>query len=128
MGRVQVNIEIPLTPPSANHYKIPTNRFQPDGRRIFKLAPEAKAWYDAVATFARGQSIAGDRLRVEFCVYLGKGERGDVDNFCKCILDGLVKAHVLATDDSVVEMHIYKERDRANPRTEILITEVEDGA
>jgi Holliday junction resolvase RusA-like endonuclease len=90
---------------------------------VFTLTPEAKAWYDAVATFARGQSVAGDRLRVEFCVYLGKGERGDVDNFCKCILDGLVKAHVIETDDSVVEMHIYKDRDRENPRTEILITE-----
>jgi Holliday junction resolvase RusA-like endonuclease len=41
------------------------------------------------------------------------------------ILDGLVKAGVLKTDDSVVEMHIYKERDASNPRTEILVTEAE---
>lgn len=127
MVRVPVNIriEVPLTPPSANHYKIPTARIHRDGRRIFQLTPEAKAWYAAIAVLARGKVAKGDRHRVEFAVYRGKGERGDLDNYAKCILDGLVKAHVLKSDDSVVEMHTYKERDPDNPRTEILITEVQ---
>ena len=125
MGDVAVNIEIPLIPPSGNHYKIPTSRLRNDGRRIFKLTPETKAWFDAIAIFAQGKTIGGDRHRVEFCVYLGKGQRGDIDNFCKTLLDGLVRARVLQTDDSVVEMHVYKERDPDRPRTQILITEVE---
>lgn len=124
MERARVNFTIQLTPPSANHYKVPTRRELDDGRRIFTYTPETKAWFDAVAYAVRGKTIAGDRLCVEFCVYRGKGERGDLDNYAKCILDGLVKAKVFRNDDSVVEMHSYKERDRDNPRTEIQITEV----
>jgi len=127
MDTVEVKITIPLVPPSANHYKIPTRRETPDGRRIFVLTPETKAWFGAVATFARGATMRGDRHCVEFCVYRGKGDRGDLDNYCKVINDGLVRAGVLRTDDSVVEMHIYKERDASNPRTEILITEASNG-
>lgn len=128
MERVSVNIVIPLTPPSANHYKIPTRREQEDGRRIYKYTPEAKAWFKAFKIFAKNQTISGSQHRVEFCVYRGKGERGDIDNYTKCVLDGLQKSHVIRNDDSVVELHCYKERDRDNPRTEIEITEVNDGA
>jgi Holliday junction resolvase RusA-like endonuclease len=97
----------------------------PDGRRIFEYSAEAKAWFIAVVMFSRGIHVPGKRHRIEFCVYRGRGERGDLDNYPKCIFDGLQKAGVIANDDSVVEIHGYKERDPDDPRTEICITEIE---
>jgi Holliday junction resolvase RusA-like endonuclease len=50
---------------------------------------------------------------------MGKGERGDGDNFWKCIADGLVDAGVIHSDAAVSEWHLYVRRDRDNPRTVI---------
>ena len=126
MAGVDVNsilFDVPLTPPSANHYKVPTSRFTSDGRRIHKISDEAKAWFDALAIMAKGRELTGKTFCVEFCVYRAKGEKGDLDNYAKLILDGLVKARVLpVSDDAVVEMHTYKARDPQNPRTQIQVT------
>lgn len=113
-------LTIPLEPPSGNHYKKPSRR----GKfLIFYYTPEAVAWYAAVAEFARGLTVDGKAHEVTYTVYQGTGSRGDVDNYAKVILDGLVKAGVLKSDASVVAMHAYKFRDRSNPRTEIIVRE-----
>lgn len=49
---------------------------------------------------------------------------GDLDNFAKPVLDALQKAGVIANDNLVSELHMYRLYDRANPRTEIVITEL----
>ncbi len=51
--------------------------------------------------------------------------RCDVDNLACAALDALEKAQVLAGDDQVVELHLYRRYDKARPRTEIEVnTEV----
>lgn len=106
---------IPLEPPSGNHY---VRHTRAGGH--YKT-PRAIAWYEAVALMAGGESVAGRSHSVTYRVYQGFNSKGDVDNYAKCILDGLVKAHVIESDASVVEIHGYKFRDRENPRTEIEI-------
>jgi Holliday junction resolvase RusA-like endonuclease len=62
---------------------------------------------------------------VEIAVFLGKDQRGDLDNFAKVVIDGLVKASVIDTDSKVSELRMRKRRDWAHPRTEITVRAVE---
>lgn len=106
---------VPLHPPTGNSYVRHTRQ----GKHY--LTPEAEAWYRAVATIARGMGVRGKEHAVEYTVYQGFNHRGDVDNYAKVILDGLVKGGVLATDSSVTSLHAHKKRDKLNPRTEIFV-------
>jgi Holliday junction resolvase RusA-like endonuclease len=118
-------IVVPLIPVSVNHYwdlKIVR------GKIFAPVSPEAKAFMDAIAIFRRGQQVFSEKCRAKPCscklklvfkVYLGKGDRGDTANFEKGIGDGLVKAGIIHSDNSIIESHQYKFRDWDKPRTEI---------
>lgn len=121
-------IEIPyLTPPTVNHYKKPVTYRTSNGmRKGFALTPEAIAFHAAVALFARGQTLTPptrkerDQVRYALAatVYLGAGERGDGDNFWKCLADGLKNAGVIHSDARVRSWHIdVEDGDRENPHT-----------
>ncbi len=111
----ELTLTIPLVPPSVNHYVRHTRK----GRHY--ITREAKAFLAAVEIFAAGRKVAAKAYRVEFTVYLGKGARGDADNYAKCVLDGLAKAGVIHSDAAVAELAVGKRRDWANPRTEITV-------
>lgn len=113
-----LRMTVPLHPPTGNTYVRHTRQ----GRHY--LTPAAEAWYRAVAVIGRGMSVRGKAHAVEYVVYQGFGHRGDVDNYAKTILDGLVKGGVLTSDASVVSLHAHKKRDRLNPRTEIYVWRV----
>lgn len=125
-----VRIQSPgLIPPSVNHYKVPVIARTRNGpKKTFMVTPEGKAYKAAVAIFARGQSIApgtdAERLKVRYALYvkvfLGKGQKGDGDNFWKCIADGLTEAGVIHSDARVRRWRLdVEDTDRENPRTEI---------
>lgn len=127
-----------LIPVTGNHYKRPCRYTGRDGYSHlgFKVTKEAKAYYDAVAIFARGRTVAPQtdkerkraRYSVEMDVYLGPRQRGDFDNFWKCGLDALVNCGVIHNDSAVdgdkSKCAVHKE-DRENPRTEYLVTRLE---
>lgn len=118
-------VVIPLTPPSVNHYmKYRVATINGIATVMSYHSSEAKAWWKAVGVCAGGRSLDADGFEVAYVVYQGKNERGDVDNYGKCILDSIVKAGVIDSDHKVTAMHAYKSRDRANPRTEIFIRPV----
>lgn len=117
----EIWLNVPMEPPSGNHYKKPR---VVAGRLSWYLTAETKAWYAAVAVMARGLSVEGKAHLVEYTVFMGAGTRLDVDNAAKVVLDGLVKAGVLRSDATVTDMVARKRRDRANPRTEILVREL----
>jgi Holliday junction resolvase RusA-like endonuclease len=114
----ELKLTIPIEPPSGNNYIRHTRL----GRHY--MTPQAIAWYQTVAAIVCGQSVSGDTHEITYTVYQSSRSRADVDNYAKCILDGLVKAGVLKSDASVVDLHAHKRRDRLNPRTEIHIREV----
>jgi Holliday junction resolvase RusA-like endonuclease len=118
-------VSIPLTPPSVNHY-MKHRVASLNGRDTVMSYPsrEAKEWWKAVGICAGGRSLIADGFEIAYVVYQGSNERGDVDNYAKCILDALVKAEVIDSDHKVTALHAYKVRDRANPRTEIFIRPV----
>lgn len=128
-----------LTPPSGNHYKEPVKYIGRNGylRMGFKITPEAKAYYEAVALFARGRTVAPfnapNRRKVHYAVrmdvYLGPRQRGDFDNFWKCGADALVKCGVIHSDaaiDGEQSKCVVHRDERDNPRTEYLVTRLEN--
>lgn len=71
---------------------------------------QAKAQYNGVP-------LSGE-LKVELVVYFRSKATSDIDNVCKATLDSLTG--LLWDDDrQIVELHIYKRQDKANPRIEI---------
>lgn len=128
--------EVPgLTPPSVNHYKVPwwNHRTQ---RIEYKITAEAIAFMEAVAIFARGQSLApktpAERRKIRYAlvvtVFLGKGEHGDGDNYWKCVGDALEDARVIHSDGRVRSWHLeVDDGDRENPRTLICVSLDEGG-
>jgi Holliday junction resolvase RusA-like endonuclease len=107
---------VPLTPPSVNHYKVPVWNM-----RRFYVTPEATAYMEAVAMFARGQKVEAKEFCLDVTVYFGKGQKGDGDNLWKVIADGLKKAGVIKSDAMVKKWYLDLERDWNNPRTVITI-------
>jgi len=132
-----VVIEIPFTPPSVNHYKKPvTLRTRNGPQKSFALTAEAMAFLDAVHILSRGQTLvpstaaAKEQIRYALTatVFLGKNERGDADNFWKCIADGLVRAGVIHSDARVRSWHIeVEDGQRDRPRTLICASVMERG-
>lgn len=127
-----------LIPPSGGHYKAPTRYIGRDGYSHlgFKRTKETKAYYDAVAIFAGGRTVAphtdAERKRARYSVridvYLGARQRGDFDNFWKCGLDALIHCGVIHNDSAVdgeESRCVVHKDDRSNPRTEYLVTRME---
>lgn len=105
-GKIQ--LYIPLTAPSGNHYKKP----RVFGKGIsWYLTPEAQAFKSAVAAIAKGRTISPDspkarakvKYRVTVLVVLGKKQRQDADNGLKVGLDALKDAGVIHSDARVQE-------------------------
>lgn len=121
MTLASFSMMVPLEPPSGNHYKKP--RVFVGGISWYHTRP-AKDWFAAVARVSSNMTVEGKAHEVEYTVYQGHGSRGDVDNYAKCILDALVRAGVLKSDATVVDLICHKRRDRANPRTEIIVRSI----
>jgi Holliday junction resolvase RusA-like endonuclease len=115
---MDVRFTVPLVPPSVNMYVR-----HGGGRHI--ITPEAIAFKDAVAIFSGGQSFDTKikTYAVALSIFLGKGGKGDIDNFPKCVLDGL-KGHVIGSDAGVKRLLIELGRDWADPRTEIKVSDL----
>jgi len=123
----EIHITVPMTPPGVNHYVKHTRT----GRHY--VTAEAGAFKTALALVARGRWIMGKSFEVEAFVYLGSGQKGDVDGFSKLLLDGLQEAGVFRSerldmpplsDSYVTDLIMRKRRDRENPRTEITVRSI----
>ena len=110
----ELQLVIPLVPPSGNHYKGITKT----GRTYVKK--EAKVFFSAVAAIVAGRKIEAKAWTVGIRVWLGPKQRGDADNFNKVVLDSLVHAGVI-NDARVYDGSYSKRRSRSNPRTEIVV-------
>jgi Holliday junction resolvase RusA-like endonuclease len=117
-----VHITVPIVPPSVNHYKMRTRKgvtFVTEDAKTYKKA----VYYHSLRSSTDPERrFDGGNLSVEVVVYQGKGDKGDVDNYAKCVLDGLVEAGVIHSDAAITDLILRKRRDRENPRTEITVT------
>lgn len=122
-----VTVTVPLTPPSVNHYKVPVV-FRGRGKKAhisFKETDEAKVFKMIFKSCAAGKTVAPPDERTQrrtiyvltATVYLDAGQRGDGDNFWKCLADAATAAGVIHSDAAVIDWHLYKRRAAGNPRT-----------
>ena len=108
-----IRIVVPMIPPSVNHYVVHTRAGQ-----HFKTK-EAESFAQAIALAAgeyRWKRYEAKQLSV--FVVLGKGQKGDLDNFLKVPIDSLVRCGVIRSDATIERITITKQRGPA-PRTEI---------
>lgn len=118
---MNLSITINRTPPSSNHYR-------GMNRGKFFLRREAQLFFDLMKLEVRGQFVNAEEFEVLACIYLGKDQRGDVDNFGKVLLDGLAKCGVFCDKEGIPVSDAYvrrivleKDRSWASPRTEIIV-------
>jgi Holliday junction resolvase RusA-like endonuclease len=112
----EVTLTIPCIPPTVNHYWIRRR----DGRGYF-LSPNARAFKETVAIFARGAKLEGKQYALDAVVYLGKRQKGDGDNFLKPIGDSLQKAGIIQSDAKIKDWRIRVDRDWEQPRTVLTV-------
>ena len=122
----ELRLEIPLIPPSGNHYKTyrivaPRSRAQPFAQ--WYLTPEAEAWNEAVAAINGGRRLLGKDLVLSFVVYLrDRKSMPDLANCEKCIGDALQKCGAIENDRYINEQHQYRRFSAARaPLTVIVI-------
>lgn len=113
-----VKLVILKTPPSANHYvkHWRGGHYKTDEAKTFETYV-ALAWREAAFVPPKAKSY-----EITMLLYLGAGQRLDIDNSPKTVLDSLVKCGALESDAKVSYLRIEKYRDRANPRTEVEIS------
>lgn len=98
--KVALEFTVPLLAPSVNHYKNSRHH----------VGDEAKAFYEAVQLFARGQYVRFPWYAVEIHFILGPRVRQDVDNGLKTALDGLVRASIIDSDAKITDLRVFKKR------------------
>lgn len=115
-----IKYTIPSIPPSDNRFK---------GRQnVWEYRETKKEWTNSVMTLCRPRPKEPiEKAVVTLTYYFKTRVRHDPDNYSgKFILDGLVKAGILADDSFAnIELKLVGRYDKLNPRTEIEITEVE---
>lgn len=119
---MKVEITVPMEPVSVNGY----TRHTRSGRHY--KTPEAKVFEEIGAIACRGKSVQSSSYAVTIHVYQGAGKKADLDNLAKVTIDLLANNGVLldkngnrSTDAHIIELHMTKQRDRENPRTEIIV-------
>ena len=115
-GEKSIFFTVPFVPPSVNMYVRHTRL----GHHY--LTEEAKTFYEAVWVHSARRKVRGKQYEVTATIYLGKGQKGDTDNFAKVICDGLEKAGVIDSDAKITALHLFKQRDLLCPRTAILVS------
>lgn len=111
-------MKITLTlPPTTN------NQYGTHGK-IHYLTAESKAWIELSHWKLKAMRLVTllDEVSVTAHFYL-KRDR-DVDNL-KLVLD-VMKQRVYEDDAQVVELHVYKHKDKLNPRVEIEVLPIDN--
>ncbi len=124
-----ISLTLPV-PPSVNHQYATVN-----GRRLLSSAGRAyKAHVGELVWLTMTQSAHGsslllrlktDLLALSIRFYFTSALRRDVDGGLKIAQDALCEGLGI-NDNRIVETHLYKNVDKANPRIEVLLSTISD--
>ena len=96
---------VPLIPPSVNAYVRHTRK----GRHY--VSEEALAFKRAVPICAKQRQVRHKYYAIEIYVNLAAGQKIDLDNCSKVILDGLVEGGQIHSDAAVTLLVLHKKRN-----------------
>lgn len=126
---MRIEFSIPLSPiTKKNHQQIVNN---PKNGKPFVIPSRQYKEYEKNAMWfiPRPQKPIGEPVNVRCLFFLPTRRKGDLTNYLEAIDDVMVKCGLLEDDNyTIIQSHdgsrvLY---DKANPRTEILITSVEE--
>lgn len=126
---MRIEFIIPLTPiTKKNHQQIVNN--PKTGKPFVIPSRQYKEYEKSTMWFIpRPQKPIGEPVNVRCLFFLPTRRKGDLTNYLEAIDDVMVKAGLLEDDNyTIIQSHdgsrvLY---DKENPRTEILITSVEE--
>ena len=99
-----------------NHKHIPVN-----GRLIltsaWRASKQAMEW--EIASQWKNEPLEGD-VTVNVIYYHKNKTHGDIDAYLKMLLDAM-EGVVYKNDKQINELHVFREFDKENPRTELQI-------
>lgn len=126
---MRIEFTIPLSPiTKKNHQQIVNN---PKTGKPFVIPSRQYKEYEENAMWfiPRPQKPIGEPVNVRCLFYLPTRRKGDLTNYLEAIDDVMVKCGLLEDDNyTIIQSHdgsrvLY---DKAHPRTEVLITSVEE--
>jgi len=92
------------------------------------ISREGRLFKNAVASIVVASRIhfgGKKRLKLEMVVFKGSRRRADLDNCVKGIQDSLEHGGLYGNDSQIDELHVCRgEVDKANPRAEVIVTEL----
>lgn len=126
---MKIEFTIPLPPiTKKNHQRIVTNH--KNGKPMVIPSSQYKEYEkNAMWFIPRPQKAIGEPVNVRCLFFLPTRRKGDLTNYLEAIDDVMVKCGLLKDDNyTIIQSHdgsrvLY---DKDNPRTEILITSVEE--
>ena len=126
---VAIHFTVPLTPISKkNSQQILVNRAT--GRPFIMPSKKYKEYEkDAMWFIPKGETI-NKPVNVKCLFYMPTHRKCDLVNMQEAILDVMVKAGLLADDNYSIVQSMDGSRvlyDKGNPRTEVYITDIEEG-
>lgn len=122
---VAVSLILPV-PPSINHQYATVNgrRLLSTAGRAYKAQVGQLVWLNLAKSPARATLLAGLQsasLALSIRFYFTSALRRDVDGGLKIAQDALCEGLGI-NDNRIVETHLYKHVDKANPRIEVRLT------
>jgi crossover junction endodeoxyribonuclease RusA len=112
-----LEFHVPLVPPSVNMYV----RHTRTGRHY--VTSEAKAFKAAIPICASRGRVKYQYYSISICITLGKGDKLDLDNCAKVVLDGLVEGGQIHSDAAVTRLILEKKRNNLHVGTYICVWE-----
>lgn len=92
-----------------------------NGRQLltkkYRDTKDALAW--EIASQVKFGPLEG-MLAMNVILYFGDNRKRDIDSYLKILLDSM-SGIVYKDDSQITELHVFKEKDLVNPRTEIQI-------
>lgn len=97
------------------------NRYYRKYRNIMVISADGQAFKQEVAAICRNADTVPYTGAVSLSIVVyRKQKRGDIDGFCKALLDSL-QGYLYEDDKQIEELHIIRRDDKHNPRCEIEI-------
>lgn len=113
----EIALTLPIPPKLNRLYRV-------SGGRIYKITP-ARTYRDTVFWLAKEQGVGkpfDGAIKLKVAWYR-PANRGDIDSIIKCLLDVLQGVAYL-NDSQICKLVVEKTLDKANPRVEVVVTQV----
>ena len=110
---------LPLPPTTNNTYRFA-------GKIMYKTQ-EAKDWEQEAGWIIKKVKRSSEPLQksVEVSVTMYLKRDRDIDGSMKLLLDTMQRVNVYKNDKQITSLHIFKEKDPANPRLEVSVYQLD---